>query len=122
MSEEDVISDKQLEDAMDDYHKELHKHYEECERVNNRILNAIHKVKGKKFHDAVLKIISEDEVCGKFEIVKTPVGKYQDENWGGGIKGVWVKQWSNGMEGDSFSGFICVKLKENKWLKMEFSM
>ena len=59
---------------------------------------------------------------GWAEIIKEPIGKFQEEKYGRQINGIWVKQWSVGMEGDSWEGFICVQIKQNKYLKFGYSM
>ena len=101
---------------MADYGQEMWQH-------NQRLLQAIKKVKGKTFYKYLVQIIKDsDRVTEKMEIVKEPCGTWQDEPFGRTIKGYWVEQWSVGTEGDSFEGFVCVQIKENKYLKFRYSM
>ena len=55
-------------------------------------------------------------------IEKEPNGNWQEEHYGRTIKGTWVDQWSTGTEGDSFSGYVWVQIKEKKFLKISYSM
>jgi len=120
--EEFTITDEDFKEIMDDHYTELNKIVAEENRINNRILKAILKVKGKEFYESLLLTIEEDECTnGSFEIVNKPLGQYQKEDFGE-IKGLWVEQHSAGYEGDSFWGFVSVKLKENKWLQMPFAI
>ena len=48
-------------------------------------------------------------------------GEFQQETDFGCITGIWVTQYSVGMEGDSYAGTIWVKLKDYKYLEMPFS-
>lgn len=90
---------------------------------NNRLLKAIKSVKGKTFSKYINEIIKEcDNVTDKMQIVKEPVGNFQKENYGRTIKGIWINQWSVGMEGDSWNGTVCVELRPNKYLKFSYSM
>lgn len=108
-----------MQNAMQDYYKSIN----EVNQRNHRLLNAIKKVKGKTFFKYLMEIINEsDGIRGLAEIVKVPVGKFQTEKYGRQIKGIWVEQWSVGMEGDSFEGNVCVEIKPNKYLKFSYSM
>lgn len=103
--------------------QEYYDYLKEENRKNQRLLNAIKKVKGKTFYKYLLDIIEESEgIKGLAQIVKEPIGTFQKENYGRQINGIWVDQWSVGMEGDSYEGFVCVQLKSNKFLKFGYSM
>lgn len=111
------------EEMYDNHFKELMEYEAECYRSNERLLRAIKKVKGKTFYKYLLQILKEsDRVDGKMEIVSEPCGEFQNEKYGQTINGIWVDQWSVGMEGDSFQGYVCVQLKPNKYLKFNYSM
>ena len=70
-----------------------------------------------------MEIIEESEgIKGLAEIVKEPIGAFQKEKYGRQINGIWVEQWTVGMEGDSYEGFVCVQIKPNKYLKFKYSM
>lgn len=53
-------------------------------------------------------------------IVDSPKGSNQDEK-AGCFKEIWVQQWSVGMEGDSYSGYIYARFAADKWLKIPYS-
>lgn len=92
----------------------------ECDRINKRITKAIASVKGEMFLKNLYEYIEDGgDIKGEWEFCKTPVGKYQEEDWGE-IKGMWIVQHCSNMEGDSFYGTICIQLKENKFLKLNF--
>jgi hypothetical protein len=55
--EEFIISDEDFAEIMDEHYSELNKMVDEENRVNNRILKAILKVKGKEFHESLMAVI-----------------------------------------------------------------
>lgn len=96
----------------------------EVDKRNNRILKAVKSVKGKSFYKHLINLIKDASPTEwhEWEIVKEPCGDKQAENgFGREIKCIWVDQWSVGTEGDSFEGYICVRLKKNKYLKFRYS-
>ncbi len=97
------------------------KRLDEEKHHNDRIFNAIKKVKGISFYNNLCECIFNNcYVFGKFQIVKKPYGDKIDEAVGL-IKNHWVDQSGPGITGDSYSGFIYVMLKRNKYLKVEYS-
>lgn len=114
-----IDNEMSMQKGMQDYHDYLN----EENRKNKRLLRAIKKVKGATFHKYLLEIIEESEgIKGLAEIVKTPSGTFQKEQYGRQISGIWVSQWSVGMEGDSWNGIVCVEIKPNKYFKFSYSM
>lgn len=109
-----------------DCQKGMMEYYEamaEEARKNNRLLRAIKSVKGKTFYRYLLEIIEQSEgIRGLAVIVRQPVGEFQKERYGRQIKGIWVEQWSVGMEGDSWNGHVCVPLGNDKYFKFSYSM
>ena len=97
--------------------------YREHNRVYNRLMRVIESVKGKEFSDSVKQCIEESEPCDWFrmELVSEPIGDYQTEEYEA-FEGIWVQQWSVGDSGDSFQGYVCIKLKDNMYLKFRYSM
>lgn len=91
-------------------------------RYNNRILNAIESVNGEDFSESVKACIEESEAneWHKFELIKEPTGEHQDDD--NITEGVWVYQWGVGMEGDSWEGYVCIKIKDKTYLKFRYSM
>jgi hypothetical protein len=96
-------------------------YYEEEKRWNSRVLKAIGNQLGKHFLDDVVECFNESEACGKLELVKKPRGEWQEEHYES-FAGVWVDQWSVGDSGDSWNGYVCIKLKKGLWLKTNYSM
>lgn len=105
-----------------DYLVNFLEYEKEITRKNNRLLDAIRKVKGKEFYQELLDVIKDSEgIYGLAELVSKPIGQYQDE--GDLIPGIWVNQTENGgITGDSFFGTVCVRIKEKKYLKFYYSM
>ncbi len=58
----------------------------------------------------------------QYKIVDKPSGKEQKENWSKDLQSVWVEQWSDGMEGDSWYGDVYIKIGEDKYLTVNYSM
>lgn len=96
-------------------------YYDEEKRWNSRILKAIGNQLGKRFLDDVVQCFEESEACRKLELVRKPTGQYQEEEYDS-FKGIWVDQWSVGDSGDSWNGYVCIKLKKGLWLKTFYSM
>jgi hypothetical protein len=97
---------------------------------NKTLIQQCCKIRGKSFKRYLKAVMEGCEICRygyscyeEFKIVDTPLGEWQreDEDGFGSITGVWVEQWSVGMEGDSFSGHITVKIKHGMFLQMPFS-
>lgn len=70
--------------------------------------------------DAFKALIDSCSVNGKIEIVKNPSGTDQNDTDNYFFKRVFVHQWTRGMEGDSFSGYIYGQISKNKWLKVPY--
>ena len=108
-----------MQKGMEDYFNYLG----EVDRKNRRLLKAIKKVKGKTFYKYLMEILEESEgMSGLAEIVKEPTGEFKAEKYGRQINGIWLNQWTTGMEGDSYEGIVCVQLKADKYLKFSYSM
>lgn len=106
---------------MDDYEKEIG-------RSNQRLIKAIRKSKGKTFTKNLQNCLKDlaDGCCHtaqmKYELVRQVTGEFQKEPWGREIKGVWVEQWTVGMDGDSFEGYMYVQIDSKRFLKVNYSM
>lgn len=104
-----------------EYADDENKRIAEVARVNSRLFKAIKSLRGEKFVQDLNDVVKECEVVdAPYEIVNTPQGKYQHESFRT-IKGFWVKQWSVGDSGDSYNGYIAIKIKRNKYLQMYYS-
>jgi len=98
------------------YSKLLKWESEVCEH-NNRILSE-YKVNEDDFTD----LLTDCDITGKIEIVKQPQGTEQTEEEYGNLTITHIDQWSIGIEGDSYSGFIYAKVKSIElWLKIPYS-
>jgi hypothetical protein len=110
-----------MENGMREYHESLHKIY----LYNQRILKAVKSIKGNTFYKHLIEFLKEREPVDycQFEIIKNPIGKEQSvDECGRSIRKEWVTQYSVGDSGDSWEGTICVQLKQNKYLKFNFSI
>ncbi len=89
---------------------------------NDRIMKAIRSTKGEEFEESVADCIEESEANDwyQMELVKEPTGEHQEDD--NIPEGVWVLQWSVGDSGDSWEGYVCIKLKEKMYLKFRYSM
>ena len=110
--------------AEEECYRGLIEYENECVRKNRRILRAIKSVKGKAFYKHILDIIEESEgIRDVAEIVREPVGTFQEEKYGRSIKGIWVNQTTNGgYSGDSFARTVCVEVKPGRFLKFAYAM
>jgi hypothetical protein len=108
---------------------DLNSMYADIEKKNNEIANFNEKV-FKEVQD--LCNVNRDTIdkdfkslldfailTDKIEIVKKPEGEDQFESCGIFTK-VYVDQYSIGMSGDSFSGYIYGKFAHKKWLKIPY--
>lgn len=95
----------------------------EIEQENQKILGQLEQELPKEFFDSIQKVIEETTeyfVPTPMKIVKEPRGEEQSEDTGT-IKTIWVDQRSVGDSGDSYEGFVYVKLEENRFLQIPFS-
>jgi hypothetical protein len=113
---------KQLQEEDELMKKELNEVYELMEREgkemqehNQKILED-NKIPLQDFED----LIEGCDVTDKIEIVNIPHGDNQYECYGV-FKEIFVDQWSTGMEGDSYAGYIYGKLDKDKWIKVPYS-
>jgi hypothetical protein len=70
--------------------------------------------------DEIEEILDGANINGKMEVVDTPYGSDEYEEYKF-FKAIVVDQCSVGWEGDSFEGNIYAKFDENKWLKIPFT-
>jgi hypothetical protein len=120
-----VLADRYIDNEIS-MQKGLQDYYDYLKDENNKnhaLLNDIKKEKGKTFFKYLMEIIEESEgIKGLAEIVNEPVGKFQKEKYGRQIDGIWLEQWGVGDTGDSWNGYVCVKLSEERYLKFSYSM
>lgn len=89
----------------------------EKEVVNHNAL--LIKSFGKTAPSHFKKVIDCVDVTDKIQYVDTPKGDKQNESYGM-FKDIHVHQWSIGMEGDSFEGYIYANVN-GKWIKVPYS-
>lgn len=100
--EQQKIYDQQCKEAFD----ALDKYYSEITDHNDSVLKEL----GIPEEDFV-NLLDDSNVTDKISLVENPQGSSNHAQFGV-FKAVWVDQWSVGMEGDSFEGFIYAKLEE----------
>ncbi len=107
---------------------EEQRYSDNCKRINDRIFRAITNQIGAGFLNDLKTLIEESEIGGAYRIVDEVPNNYhnkkelfQEESDYGCITGIWVYQHSVGDGGDSFAGQIWVKLKNYKYLEMDFA-
>jgi hypothetical protein len=90
---------------------------EVCEH-NNIILSEY-----KVYEDDFSNLLEDCNITGKIEIVREPDGNEQIEKEEyGNLTITHIDQWSIGIEGDSYAGFIYAKIKSIElWLKIPYS-
>lgn len=118
---DDYIKNQQsMERGMQEYFDACN----EIEKKNQRLLRAIKSVRGRGFHKRLVEYLSDCEADRHFplEIVREPIGKLQDAEYGRLISKEWVDQTVNGgYTGDSYAGTICILIKKGRWLKFHYS-
>lgn len=116
--------DKQREKEMYEALNDWHERENQIDVENKRLLEENIKPNLSKLgYEDLLELLEESEHTFDYKIVDKPVGKYQEEDVYGGLKGCWVNQTTNGgYAGDEFAGTVCVKLNNNKYFKFNYSM
>lgn len=119
--------DRKEKEQMQKAYAEFIEYENNIYKKDMRLLNAIKSVKGESFEKALGELIKELDRTFDYSIVNNPTGNYQKEYWHKEIRGVWVDQYVNGgMEGDSFEGYVYVKIKRkgknDRYLKIPYSM
>lgn len=100
---------------MKQIYADLAEHEYEIVEHNKKIIEGF----GKNAKSDFIDLLDSVDVTEKIEFVEKPKGDKQNESYGI-FKNVYVEQWSTGMEGDSYSGFIYSFVK-NKWIKIPYS-
>jgi hypothetical protein len=125
LKEQIAEADKYLEEER----KEMAKYYAaeaardaEWTRSNQRIFRAIERQLGKYYLKDIMECLDESEAYDKFQLVRNPDVKKQEEEWGS-FDHILVDQYCNGgYAGDDFAGYIYIPLKEGLYLKSHYSM
>jgi len=94
----------------------------DIKRCNDRLFRAIKKVKGRTFYTHLCYMTEDISLSDKMQIIHAPQGTHRKENeFGRSITESWGYQRATNLEGDSFAGYFCIKLKPNKYLKISYS-
>lgn len=118
------------EGQRDAMYKEVYKPIMDGQRKiaknNKKILASIKLFKSPVFYRGLTRYIADlKSSCGhtndmEYSIVDNHSGKYQQEQWGKEISGVWVEQWATGTEGDSWAGWVYIQIFPGKHLRINF--
>lgn len=102
---------KEYKESMDAWTK----HRNEIDEHNKKVFKQVGKTALKDLEE----ILEGCNITDKIQIVRMPSG--EDQNEGCGIfTETYVDQWTMGISGDDFAGFIYVKFDENKWLQIPY--
>jgi hypothetical protein len=113
--------EKNVEDEM---WRQLGEEYAKLQEENDSVLSKVKSMVDDSFFEALIHFIEEQENSyGAFlyELVKKPTGKYFMEFWHKKLQGYYCEQWSVGDGGDSFEGYVYVKITKNNYIKIHFS-
>lgn len=113
------LTKEQEFEAARSYSEMMREEEAKIEAAVRPILDAIRIVKGEGFFQDLCSIIEDCEIRGIFEIVDSPEGNKQSENYKH-IKRIWVAQVQVGDSGDCFGGCIEVELSKGRYLQMPF--
>lgn len=110
--------------AVQEGYKAMADEQREADAENNALLEKIKTDFGAIYADHIRECLADAPAPSDFtrlQIVDKPTGRPQAEDWGS-FKQVYVEQWSVGMEGDSFDGYLYIPLPDGKFLKSNFSI
>lgn len=111
--ENEYLFDKEYAEAME----EIAKHERAVCDHNNSLVRSL----GKSAHKDFKNLIDCCDVTGKIEFVDKPNGSNQSDDDSGIFTNTHVDQWSVGIEGDSYEGFIYTQIPDKRWLKIPYS-
>lgn len=109
------MSEEQIKLEMDFAYNSLIEYENEIIEYNDNLINSFSKTAEKHFKA----LINDCDVTGKIEFTDKPKGTKLNEKYGI-FKDIYVDQWTVGMEGDSFEGFIYANVKD-QWIKIPYS-
>ena len=113
MSEMSDEERKQYDEAMMECQKEEYEQYDKDKALLERIKECVDP---EYFKDIEFEL-NESEHPNNYSIVDIPIGSCQNE----GNYDIWVDQ-SCGHSGDDYSGTVCMKLKDEKYLLWDYWM
>lgn len=118
---QEVELDIKLPDINEIY-ADIYKAEKNIEIINNSILSSLLEPTAKQDLESILDGAGADlGIYEPLSFVEKPEGNNQDNCPCGIFKETWVDQWSEGIEGDCYSGHIYGKIKKGKWLKIPFN-
>lgn len=65
-------------------------------------------------------LINDASVSGKMQIFDEPTGDNQNEHYDF-FSNIFIDQWTLGIEGDSYGGFIYAEFQDKKWLRIPYN-
>lgn len=115
-----------IKEAQQLYFDSLINESEEREKQIIKTLSLVKELVSLTYFKAIKQWIEDDEngIWGKLEIVTKPKGEWQDEgdyDYWAELKGMYVEQYV-GYCGDDYSGYLTVKLHNNKYLQACFAL
>ena len=113
MSEMSDEERKQYSEAMMECQKEENEQYDNDQALLKKIKECVDP---EYFKDIEFEL-KESEHPSNYRIVDKPIGSCQNE----GNYDIWVDQ-SCGYFGDDYSGTVCMKLKDDKYLMWDYWM
>lgn len=112
------MKEKTLEEQMKEVYDDLAKAELEVISQNNDLLKSIGR-SAKRMFSRIMEGCDLN-LYEKLSIVEKPQGELQPEKYGI-FKEIWIQQWSTGMEGDTYGGYIYARYDTDKWLKIPYS-
>lgn len=109
---------KEDQKAMDEGMESYHKAEEERYKKDQKVLDSIKKEVSPKFYEKIEEEMAESEGGWDVKIVDKPTGENQDNN----DREVWVDQHAVGQSGDSWAGYVYIKLPTGKYLRWDYAM
>lgn len=91
---------------------------EENDRCNERLFRVVAAIKGNDFVDELRKFHAEIEEQSLIRVVRKPSGMQITDNRWNFMKTFWIDQ--RNISGE-YHGSICIQVKENRWLKINYA-
>ena len=110
MSEEER---EQYDEAMKQHQEAQNDQYNQDQAILNKIKDCV----DTEYYKDIEFELEESEHPSNYRIVEHPIGSCQNE----GNYNIWVDQ-SCGCSGDDYSGTVCMKLQDNRYLMWNYWM
>jgi len=120
---------KEQSDAMyDEVYKPVVEWEKDIAKSNKEIMKQVRSIVSGSLYYGICAYIKELKENSyhigqmQYKIVEKPKGDKQKESWSKDLQYVWVDQHSDGCEGDSYYGDVYIKVEEDKYLTVNYSM